>query len=30
MPRYFFDIRENDEVIVNEEGMELPSLQAVQ
>jgi hypothetical protein len=24
MPRYYFDIRENDELAVDEEGLELP------
>jgi hypothetical protein len=28
MPRYFFDIREGDEVIPDEEGMDLPDLEA--
>jgi hypothetical protein len=30
MPRYYFDIREGDELAPDEEGMELSSLQAVQ
>ena len=30
MPRYYFDLRDNDELAVDEEGMELPTLQAVQ
>lgn len=28
MPRYYFDIRENDEFVVDELGMDLPDLQA--
>ena len=30
MPRYYFDIRDNDELAVDEEGLDLPNLQAVQ
>ena len=30
MPRYYFDLRDNEELAVDEEGMELPTLQAVQ
>jgi Domain of unknown function (DUF6894) len=30
MPRYFFDLRDHDGVVTDEEGMELPSLDAVQ
>ena len=30
MPRYYFDLRENDELAVDEEGLDLPTLQAVQ
>jgi len=30
MPRYYFDIRDADELAVDEEGLELPSLKAVQ
>ena len=28
MPRYYFDIRENDEIVVDELGMDFPDLQA--
>jgi hypothetical protein len=28
MPRYFFDIRDGDELIADEEGMDLPDLEA--
>lgn len=30
MPRYYFDIREGDDFAPDEEGIELPSLKAVQ
>ena len=30
MPRYYFDLRDNDELAVDEEGLELPTVQAVQ
>ena len=30
MPRYYFDLREGDELAVDEEGAELTNLQAVQ
>jgi hypothetical protein len=30
MPRYYFDLRDEDEVAVDEEGLELSSLRAVQ
>jgi hypothetical protein len=30
MPRYYFDLREADELAVDDEGLELPTLQAVQ
>jgi hypothetical protein len=30
MPRYYFDMREGDEIAPDEEGMELRTLQAVQ
>ena len=30
MPRYYFDIREGDDLAPDEEGMELSSLRAVQ
>ena len=30
MPRYFFDLRDGDDLAVDEEGMELRSIQAVQ
>lgn len=30
MRRYFFDLRDGDEVMTDEEGMELPTLVAVQ
>jgi hypothetical protein len=30
MPRYYFDLREDGELAVDEEGLELPTLQAVQ
>jgi hypothetical protein len=30
MPRYYFDLREDGELAVDEEGVELPTLQAVQ
>jgi hypothetical protein len=30
MPRYYFDMRENDGVAVDEQGMELPTVEAVQ
>jgi hypothetical protein len=30
MPRYYFDIRENDAVAVDEEGFELPNLKAAE
>jgi hypothetical protein len=29
MPRYYFDLREADELAVDDEGLELPTLQAV-
>ena len=29
MPRYYFDMREGDEVAVDEEGMEFSSMEAV-
>jgi hypothetical protein len=30
MPRYYFDLREADELAVDDQGLELPTLQAVQ
>jgi hypothetical protein len=30
MPRYYFDFRDDGELAIDEEGMELPTLQAVQ
>ena len=30
MPRYYFDLRDNDELAVDDEGLELSTLQAVQ
>ena len=30
MPRYFFDLRDGDDLAVDEEGLELRSIQAVQ
>ncbi|MEH2537108.1 MULTISPECIES: DUF6894 family protein [unclassified Bradyrhizobium] len=30
MPRYYFDLCDNDELAVDDEGLELPNLQAVQ
>jgi hypothetical protein len=30
MPRYYFDMREGDEIATDDEGLELDSLQAVQ
>jgi hypothetical protein len=30
MPRYYFDVRDNDELAIDEEGLVLPTLQAVQ
>lgn len=30
MPRYYFDLRDNDELAVDDEGVELFTLQAVQ
>jgi hypothetical protein len=30
MPRYYFDLREAHELAVDDEGLELPTLQAVQ
>ena len=30
MPRYYFDIRENDTLVVDEEGLELPDLRAAE
>jgi hypothetical protein len=30
MPRYYFDIREGEDFAPDEEGLELPSIQAVQ
>jgi len=30
MQRYYFDIRENDEVAVDEQGLELPDLKAAE
>jgi hypothetical protein len=30
MPRYYFDIRDNDELAADDEGLDLPNLQAVQ
>ena len=30
MPRYFFDLRDGDDLAVDEEGMELRDIQAVQ
>jgi hypothetical protein len=30
MTRYYFDLRDNGELAVDEEGLELPNLQAVQ
>ena len=30
MPRYYFDLRDNDELAVDDEGLELFTLQAVQ
>lgn len=30
MDRYYFDVRDGDEIIRDEEGYELPSLEAVQ
>ena len=29
MPRYFFDTRDNEALVTDEEGLELPDLQAV-
>jgi hypothetical protein len=30
MPRYYFDLRDEDGIAVDEEGLELPNLQTVQ
>jgi hypothetical protein len=30
MPRYYFDVRDNDELALDEEGLDLSSLQDVQ
>ena len=30
MPRYYFDIRDGDELIPDEEGMDLPDLKAAE
>ena len=30
MPRYYFDLRDNGELAADEEGLDLPNLQAVQ
>ena len=30
MPRYYFDLCENNELAIDEEGLELPNLRAVQ